>query len=81
MKYIDLRKIIYMDHLIKHQSTGTPEAFAQKLEISRAMLFHYLAYMREELMLEIEYSRFNMSYYYNGKDLSSFFNFKGNPQA
>lgn len=75
MKYIDLRKIIYMDYLIKHQNTGKPEDFARKLEISRAMLFHYLTYMREELMLEIEYSRFNMSYRYNGKDLSSFFHF------
>lgn len=77
MKYINLQKIIHMDYLIKHQSTGIPEDFAQKLEISRAMLFNYLTYMREELMLEIEYSRSNMSYHYNGKDLSSFFNFNG----
>lgn len=74
MKYIDLKKIIYMDHLIKHKSTGTPEEFAKKLNMSRSTYFDYLLYMREELTLVICYDRSNSTYYYEGEDLSAVFN-------
>lgn len=74
MKYIDLKKIIYMDHLIKHKSTGTPEQFAKKLNMSRSTYFDYLLYMREELTLVICYDRSNSTYYYEGEDLSAVFN-------
>lgn len=74
MKYIDLKKIIYMDHLIKHKSTGTPEQFAKKLNMSRSTYFDYLLYMREELALVICYDRSNSTYYYEGEDLSAVFN-------
>lgn len=30
MKNVDLQKIIYMNTLIAHRRTGTPEVFAQK---------------------------------------------------
>ncbi len=74
MKHINLKKVIYMDYLIKHESTGSPEEFAKKLEISRSTLFEYLNYMREELMLAIIYDKYRSSYYYQGKDLVSLFN-------
>lgn len=73
MKYIDLKKIIYMDYLIKHKSTGTPEQFAKKLNISRSTCFDYLFYMRGELTLVICYDRSNSTYYYEGADLSALF--------
>lgn len=73
MKYIDLKKIIYMDYLIKHKSTGTPEQFAKKLNISRSTYFDYLFYMRGELTLDICYDRSNSTYYYEGDDLSALF--------
>ncbi|WP_237040013.1 helix-turn-helix domain-containing protein [Phocaeicola faecalis] len=71
MKYVDIRKIIRMDFLIQHRSTGSPAEFAQKLEVSRSTFFEYLAYMREELMLDIQYNKYKETYYYDGKDLCS----------
>lgn len=69
MKYIDLQKILYMDSLIQHKCTGSPEQFARKLEVSRSAFFGYLAYMRNELMLDILYNNYSETYYYDGKDL------------
>lgn len=60
-----------MDSLIQHQSTGSPEEFARKLELSRSTFFEYLAYMREELMLVIQYNRDRKTYYYEGSNLLS----------
>ncbi len=71
MKHIDLRKILYMDSLIQRESTGSPEYFARKLDLSRSAFFEYLAYMRYELMLDIAYNNYNGTYYYNGKDFCS----------
>ena len=56
MKNVDLQKIIYMNTLIAHRRTGTPEVFAQKLNLSRSALFEYLTFLRKDLMLEILYS-------------------------
>ena len=53
MKNVDLQKIIYMNTLIAHRRTGTPEVFAQKLNLSRSALFEYLTFLRKDLMLEI----------------------------
>lgn len=74
MKLINLQTVIYMDYLIKHKQTGTPEQFARKLNLSRSTCFEYLAYMREELTLAIRYDKYGMSYYYEGQDLASLFN-------
>ena len=56
MKNVDLQKIIYMNTLIAHRRTGTPEKFAKKLNLSRSALFEYLTFLRKDLMLEILYS-------------------------
>ena len=58
MKNVDLQKIIYMNTLIAHRRTGTPEVFAQKLNLSRSA----------DLMLEILYSCYSQTYYYGEKD-------------
>ncbi|MCD7901337.1 MAG: hypothetical protein LUH22_16170 [Bacteroides sp.] len=71
MKYIDLKKILYMDSLIQRKCTGSPDRFARKIELSRSALFEYLAYMRNELMLDIVYNNYSETYSYEGKDLSS----------
>ena len=58
MKNVDLQKIIYMNTLIAHQRTGTPEKFAEKLNLSRSALFEYLTFLRKDLMLDIRRERF-----------------------
>lgn len=68
MKNVDLQKIIYMNTLIANRRTGTPEKFAEKLNLSRSALFEYLTYLREDLMLDIYYNRYSQTYYYGGKD-------------
>ena len=68
MKNVDLQKIIYMNTLIAHRRTGTPEVFAQKLNLSRSALFEYLTFLRKDLMLEILYSCYSQTYYYGEKD-------------
>ncbi len=71
MKYIDLKKILYMDSLIQRKCTGSPERFAERVDLCRSALFEYLSYMRNELMLDIEYNSYSETYYYDGKDLCS----------
>lgn len=71
MKHINLKKIIRMDSMIQHRITGSPEVFAEKLEVSRSTFFEYLAYMRNELMLDIQYNRYKETYYYDGNNLCS----------
>ena len=68
MKNVDLQKSIYMNTLIAHRRTGTPEVFAQKLNLSRSALFEYLTFLRKDLMLEILYSCYSQTYYYGEKD-------------
>lgn len=68
MKNVDLQKIIYMNTLIAHRRTGTPEKFAQKLNLPRSALFEYLTFLRKDLMLEILYSCYSQTYYYGEKD-------------
>ena len=35
MKRVDLKKILYMDFLIRHKCTGTSKEFAAKMDMSR----------------------------------------------
>lgn len=67
MKRIELKKILRMDFLISHRSTGTPEEFAEKMALSRSTLFEYLAYMRYELGVCILYDRYQGTYHYDGE--------------
>ena len=40
MKRVDLKKILYMDFLIRHKCTGTSKEFAAKMDMSRSTLSH-----------------------------------------
>lgn len=67
MKYVDLKKMIYMDFLIQKERTGSPERFARKMELSRSTFFEYISYLRNELMLQINYDEYRETYYYEGR--------------
>lgn len=59
-----LSTITRIDFFISHKATGTPEEFAQKLNISRRMLFKYLKMLKEEFDAPIIYSPIIESYQY-----------------
>ncbi|WP_455643463.1 hypothetical protein [Parabacteroides sp.] len=71
MKYVDLKKFLYMDSLIQRECTGTPGKLARRLELSRATFFEYLAYLRNELMVDVRYDEYRETYYYGDNDLCS----------
>lgn len=71
MKYVDLKKMLYMDFLIQKERTGSPERFARKVELSRSTFFEYISYLRNELMLRICYDEYRETYYYEGEDMAS----------
>ena len=77
MKRVDLKKILYMDFLIRHKCTGTSKEFAAKMDMSRSTLFEYIAYMRDELEVCILFDKFLGTYYYDGKkfDLQNIFQY------
>ncbi len=64
MKHIDLETFIRMHSLIARKSTGSPECFAQKLDLSRSTFFEYLAYFRNVLGLDIQYNLYQETYFY-----------------
>lgn len=76
MKRIDLKKILRMDFMIQHRCTGTPVEFAKRLELSRSVLFEYLAYLRYDLGIDILYDKYQATYHYNGIDLYTALGFK-----
>lgn len=69
MKRVDLKKALRMNFMIQHRCTGTPVEFAHKLEVSRSVLFEYLAYFRYELGINILYDKYQETYYYDGTNL------------
>lgn len=71
MKLVDLKKILRMDYLIQHKSTGNATEFARKMGLSRSTLFAYLDYMRNDLNLVILYDRYGQTYHYDGPGLMS----------
>lgn len=64
---MDLTKIERMDLLIRTQSTGRPNEFAEKMGISPRSLFNYLSFMKDQLAAPIKYSNEMQSYYYEEK--------------
>lgn len=61
LKYIDRLK--RMDDLIRRKSTGTPDEFSQKLEISRSQLLQDLKEFKE-LGAPVDYCHISKSYHY-----------------
>lgn len=52
-----------MDQLIRLRATGTPSQFAQKIELSKSMLYIYLDLLRD-LGAPIQYSKSEKTYFY-----------------
>ena len=69
MKRVDLKKILYMDFLIRHKCTGTSKEFAAKMDMSRSTLFEYIAYMRDELEVCILFDKFFLEIDVHGERL------------
>lgn len=61
LKYIDRLK--RMDDLIRRKSTGTPDEFSQKLNISRSQLLQDLKELKE-LGAPVDYCHISQSYHY-----------------
>ncbi|WP_297905751.1 hypothetical protein [uncultured Parabacteroides sp.] len=62
-----------MDLLIQKERTGSPERFAKKVELSRSTFFEYISYLRNELMLQINYDEYRETYYYEGDSIMDVF--------
>lgn len=73
---VNLKIILHMDFMIQHHCTGSPVEFAKKLELSRSVLFEYLAYMRYDLGIDILYDKYQATYHYDGTDLYTALGFK-----
>ena len=58
-----IERIRYMHHLINSNSTGVPDEFATKLNLSRRQLYHLLEELKDQ-GLEIAYSRMRRTFYY-----------------
>jgi len=58
-----LKKIYYIDNLIRKKATGNQKEFARKIGMSRSMLNEYIKEMKE-LGFPIGYSRKKSTYYY-----------------
>lgn len=69
---IDLTRVITLDLLIRQKSTGTPEALAERLGVSRRTLFFTLNFMRDYMDAPIAYNRFRETYFYSEEGLFLF---------
>ena len=72
---MNIKNIIRIHELITTNQTGSPKELAFKIGVSERMLYHYIAYMREELKAPIVYDIQKTSYYYDGE---CGLNFRGN---
>lgn len=61
---MNIEKIRVIDHYIQRKRTDKPEIFAQKLNVSKSMLFRYINFMKNELKAPICYNRVTQSYEY-----------------
>jgi predicted DNA-binding transcriptional regulator YafY len=59
-----LHRLIRLDHLINHKSTGTPADCAQKIGISERSLYDYLKILKE-MGAPVKFSRGRRTYYYS----------------
>ncbi len=59
-----LHRLIRLDHLIAHKSTGTPADCANKIGISERSLYDYLKILKE-MGAPVRFSRDRRTYYYS----------------
>ena len=58
-----LHRLIRLDHLISHKSTGTPADCAHKIGISERSLYDYLKILKE-MGAPVKFSRDRRTYFY-----------------
>ena len=58
-----LHRLIRLDHLISHKSTGTPADCAHKIGISERSLYDYLKILKE-MGAPVRFSRDRRTYFY-----------------
>jgi len=58
-----LHRLIRLDHLISHKSTGTPADCANKIGISERSLYDYLKILKE-MGAPVRFSRDRRTYFY-----------------
>jgi predicted DNA-binding transcriptional regulator YafY len=58
-----LHRLIRLDHLINHKSTGTPADCAMKIGISERSLYDYLKTLKD-MGAPVKFSRGRRTYYY-----------------
>lgn len=75
---IYLKRVNRLHLLIKRKSTGSPEEFAQKMNLSRSALLKNLSELRQ-LGFPIEYDRTRNSYHYNLEKIDEYTNFELSP--
>jgi hypothetical protein len=61
--YKTVERIHYANQLIKLESTGTPNEFAQRLHLKRSQIFVFLEELKD-YGAPIRYSRIHETYYY-----------------
>jgi hypothetical protein len=59
-----LHRLIRLDHLIAHKSTGTPADCANKIGISERSLYDYLKILKE-MGAPVRFSRDRRTYFYS----------------
>ena len=59
-----LHRLIRLDHLIHHKSTGTPADCASKIGVSERSLYDYLKILKE-MGAPVKFSRGRRTYYYS----------------
>lgn len=64
---VNFRLVAKIHALILSEQTGPSEIFAAKLDISRATLFNYLSYLKEDMQAPIEFDEQRKTYYYTYK--------------
>ena len=58
-----LHRLIRLDHLINHKSTGTPGDCARKIGVSERSFYDYLKLLKE-MGAPVKFSRGRRTYYY-----------------
>jgi hypothetical protein len=71
-----IEKLYRIDFFIRTKSTGSPDDFCERLDISKSTLFEYLKIMKEH-GAPIKWDKYKNSYYYEFEGKFKFF-FKKN---
>jgi hypothetical protein len=63
MEAINVRRVEYLDTLIRTKASGTPSVLAKKLKISERSLYYHLKFIKE-LGAPVRYCKLRNCYYY-----------------